>query len=297
MTPKTPAIIVLIVLAAALGGFAGVTITLTSPAYVGFPFFEPFDSDEDMWGNIMAAYPTYDAMTDLEKTTALRTWASQHMYVSGNINVYAHNKFDNLHPYRIFNHFSRFHNGNAGVMCAGYAHALCVLYNYAGFPSLKYDYGGDGCSHSITLVRIIDNGDPKIIVQDAYFDYYYTWPNGTAISIYDIFAEVEAGRYENVVPVYEKTVDYYVTAPISDSAREIFGVEQVVTIDHDTVVYRFWYTPENYQTSKKYITHRDAFLGTEEANDLDLIVEKRLIIYFRESPALQHDFAILETIP
>lgn len=290
-----PVIIVLIVLAAALGVFTGVTIT--SPAHAGFPFFEPFDSDEDMWDNIMAAYPTYDTMTDLQKTTALRTWASQHMYVSGNVNVYDHQKFDNLHPYRIFNHFSRFHNGNAGVMCSGYAHALCVLYSYAGFPSLKYDYGSDGCSHSVTLVRIMDNREPKIIVQDAYFDYYYAWPNGTAMSVYDIFAEVEARRYENVVPVYEKTIDYLVAVPLDATAQKVFGVELVAEIDHDSVIYRYWYTPENYLANPRYVAAKNAAYG-ETASDLDLIVEKRLIFYFGTGrPMIQHDFTVLETLP
>lgn len=258
------------------------------------PFFEPFASDEDMWANIMAAYPTYDTMTDLQKTTALRTWASQHMYVSGPVNVYNHNLFDNEHPYLIFNHFSAFHNGEAGVMCTGYAHALCVLYDYAGFPSLKYDYGGDGCSHSVTLVRIIDEDEPKIIVQDSYFDYYYAWPNGTAMSVYEVFAEVGAARYDNIVPVYDGAIDYLVAVPIDATDREVFGVEMVDEIDHDTVIYRYWYTPENYLTNPRYVAAKNAAYG-EAASDLDLIVEKRLIIYFGSGkPSLQDNFSLLE---
>ena len=293
MTPSISSIIVIIV-ALIFAVNLGYGIGTSTQDY---PFFEPFDSDEDMWSNIMAAYPNYDAMTDLQKTTALRTWASQHMYVSGNVNVYDHGKFDNRHPYKIFNHFSTFHNGNAGVMCSGYAHALCVLYAYAGFPALKYDYGGDGCSHSVTLVRIMEGGEPKIIVQDAYFDYYYAWPNGTAMSVYDIFDEVRANRYDNIVPVYEKTVDYLVATPLSEEAIRVFGVEYIKKIDHDSVIYRYWYTPENYLTNPSYISARRAAYG-DEATDLDLIIEKRLILHFDSNyqiTRLVEDFSFLET--
>ena len=254
------------------------------------PFFEPFASDDDMWANIMAAYPSYDTMTDLQKTTALRTWASQHLYVSGPVNVYNHNLFDNEHPYLIFNHFAKFHNGEAGVMCSGHAHALSVLYNYAGFPSLKYDYGGDGCSHSITLVRIMDVGEPTIIVQDAYFDYYYAWPNGTIMSVYDVFAEVNASRYDNIVPVYEKTIDYGVFVPFDGSMEQRYGVEHVTDIDRDSVIYRFWYTPEEYRETPNYIAAKG-----DTKNDLQLIVEQRNIVYFTsDGPTRPTDFSILE---
>lgn len=286
--------LVIVLLAALIGtsiqiaGLNPFTSTSSEP-----PFFEPFTSDDDMWANIMAAYPNYENMTDLQKTTALRTWASQHMYVSGNVNVYDHQKFDNQQPYVNFNHFSKFHNGNAGVMCSGYAHALCVLYDYAGFTTIKYDYGGDGCSHSVTLVRIMDDGIPKIIVQDVYFDYYYAWPNGTAISVYDILTEVESHRYENVVPIYEKTVDYGVFVPLTADWK-VYGVEKVEEIDKDSVIYRFWYTPENYLTNPRYIAAKNAAYG-EAASDLDLIVEKRLIIYFGSGkPSLQENFSMLD---
>jgi len=263
-------------------------------------FFEPFDSDEDMWANIMAAYPTYTTMTDLQKTTALRTWASQHIYRSGSTHIYNHENFDNQHPYKIFNHFSVFHNGEAGVMCSGHAHALCVLYSYAGFPTMIYDYGGDVCSHSITLVRIMDNGEPKMIVQDLYFDYYYAWPNGTAMSIYDVFAEVNAERYDTIVPVYEKTVDYIVTDSHKEEALRVFGPRYVQKIDHDTVIYRYWYTPENYYNqSTIYKTSKQTLFG-DDVTDLDLIVEKRWILYFNsihEMPVVLEDFPFLEVLP
>ena len=259
-------------------------------------FFEPFTSDDDMWANIMAAYPNYDTMTDLQKTTALRTWASQHLYVSGPVNVYDHNLFDNDHPYLVFNHFSTFHNDNAGVMCTGYAHALCVLYDYAGFPSLKYDYGSDGCSHSVTLVRIIDSGAQKIIVQDAYFDYYYAWPNGTVMSVYEAFAEVDAARYDNIVPVYDGAIDYLVATPLDEDARAVFGVELVEVIDHDSVVYRYWYTQYNYYKSTKYANSRDEYLGNDGANDLKLLTEQRNIVYFASGePTFPNDFSVLES--
>ena len=291
----SPTMILTIGLALALSASIGYGIGTSAQDY---PFFEPFDSDEDMWSNIIAAYPNYDAMSDLQKTTALRTWASQHMYVSGNVNVYDHQKFDNRHPYRIFNHFSTFHNGNAGVMCSGYAHALCVLYAYAGFPALKYDYGGDGCSHSVTLVRIMDDGEPKIIVQDAYFDYYYAWPDGTAMSVYEAFDEVRANRYDNIVPVYERSMDYLVATPLSEEAIRVFGVECIKKIDHDSVIYRYWYTPENYLTSPAYLSARRTVYGND-ATDLDLLVEKRLIFSFDSNydrPLLFEDFSFLETL-
>jgi hypothetical protein len=262
-----------------IGIIVVVTVThLLSPVPVASPvdqhdltFFTPFANNTDMWDQIMQAYPDYATMTDLQKTTALRTWASLHLYSSGWVNLFDHVSLNYEPPYVVFNHFSTFTNGNAGVMCAGYAHALCSLYQYAGFPAWYYDYADGQCAHAVTLVLINqpETGGKTVIYQDAYFDLYPAWPNGTAMSLFDLINETQHRRYENIVAVEAPVLDYGVWAPRAD--YDIFNFQPVMMFDEDSTLYHFWFNIDTFHKLPWYIESRDAFLNETNANDWDLV--------------------------
>lgn len=233
--------------------------------------FEPFTSDADMWYDILETYPDYYEMNDVEKTTALRMWAADHMYRSWWEDLYDHDQFISMRPYQTFNHFSTYHEEKAGVMCYGFALVLQKLYAYAGFKSYLYSYGFDDCCHALNLVwvRHPDTGEWVLIYHDPFFDSTVTWQNGTVMTFHEMLEEIRAERYENLVLVHEPAKPYidYVGA-VDAVFPKGYRVDKVVDLDEDTTLYRIWGMNEEYYFNDRgWIEGRERAFGSADIND------------------------------
>lgn len=108
--------------------------------------------------------------TDFEKTNHLRR------FVAGFVDIGSHSISCDVfnipaHEINVQDHYSYFVNDQMTVVCGGAAFFLKSVYEEFNYESYTYDVGGNNVTHLFCLVKITDQGEKKLIIQDPYFDH------------------------------------------------------------------------------------------------------------------------------
>jgi hypothetical protein len=135
-------------------------------------------------------YPGIDdpATDNWTKVRMLRNWANSNINYAFNRELTLDSREKN-HYYQknATEIFDLFHNEKGGVMCGGTAYALQQLYELYGFEAYTVNMGKIGnFTHVITLVKISNNNQSLLSVQDAYSDISYTKPNDQPIDYFEM---------------------------------------------------------------------------------------------------------------
>lgn len=165
------------------------------------PFAIP---DSDFARRIVAEYPDLarPEISDLRRVTILRQWAWSHIDFAPSAEAAKLFQSDTAWlASEAPEFFARFEKLKGGVICGGAARGLWKLYRYFGYRAWAYgcECEPGGPSHSVALVEVDLNGEPRIIVEDASFNVSLCdAATSEPLSIFELLTRLRARQHETI---------------------------------------------------------------------------------------------------
>ena len=147
-----------------------------------------------------------DNITDYETVCTIRRWAANIISWSTYSLLFnvRDRYFDSLSAYEMYRLFN---DSVGGVWCSGASLFLRKIYKIFGFEACVAGYGTpDAFTHTITLVKINDNGKELYSIQDAYFDITYESTNNNPMDYFRMLEYLKQKRDSEIAVVQSQPV-------------------------------------------------------------------------------------------
>lgn len=138
-------------------------------------------------------------LDDWTKVNLLRRWAYRHIDVVSESCVKHHAMAPDVSYREAPVIFADFAADKAGVWCAGASDSLLRLYQHYGYTAYSLHFGDKkSLTHTFTLVRIQHEGQPLLVVQDAYLNNTYTDPQNNPLDYWEIIRRLARQQNQQV---------------------------------------------------------------------------------------------------
>jgi len=136
---------------------------------------------------ISKQYPDIEnpGTSDWQKVNLLRRWAYKNIVTSTRICLLENVLEPNFYKKTAPELYAAFKQDKGGVWCGGSSVFLEKLYHEYGFNAYTVNMGkSEYLTHVVNLVEIWDQGQKKLVIEDAYFNMTYTAQNGAPLDYF-----------------------------------------------------------------------------------------------------------------
>ena len=200
----------LVALLGAVALLAQVTLQSTTPAEVQTEDKALTTSDVLLKNLVLSSVPEVGDphLSDFERVSLLRHWAARQTDSSAREGLLDRASESNPHAEGFdFYHqdapaiYAAFMEDWGGVWCRGTSYALENLYELFGFRAFSISFGirGTYVTHVFTLVEIDREGETILSMQDADFDFTFTYADGRPMDYFEFLDLLQQRRHQDVV--------------------------------------------------------------------------------------------------